>query len=714
MKCLFLLLLLTINVYTSASNTEKKFKRKLRKINDVYSLIDSEMTMDLPKIQEVERPFPLDDSDSLTNSLRFTQSEVRNSFGMHTNLKTFGTDYDIKPQLIEKKEVTYKKPIYFDPMGTYKSVNVDNSKENEDETNFLETFSNTGSSSSYVNQSKEIVFNSNQVDYEPSSYRSAYVLGQNPSNIKRHSSSKDYTSQIGDKILTPSHSENKRNKLTSSSINDDTHKGSIIEIKKLENKKIYLNNFNSTSQKLNLSNHQNINSTHANNYTDANYESQPFFKNEKEINDLSLKLSNLFKNILFDIVHNKNIDKVIQNSSEEANREIKNSFKKMRKNREFRKHSDISNIKDLGDKIFKYNKTQKNNSESNIKSLKLQSEITKKVLEKIENNKIKPSKEIEANKFVNLNETNILKKSEIKGINMIQKSSKLKKVDNKNSLLKSTMEKEKILSLRVDKEKEKIKLNEKKIPLPNSLELRKNETTVNNLLSIKKSDLIFGPNKIIDGKIITKKKEITSKLITTKKSEVLLKPKEKVLSSNTTSPLKDLKSNKKYVNIFNRSSITEIEKQILSKIPKKLVSNNSVNSQTKINQDHKIFSIDKSTENNSLKYKSKVSKTKPILKESHIDKMIKDNAEKLKKIKEASEKLKAKLNLKSPMVGSNKHNVFEKQLELKIKNQKELNVKKTVSMTKTSKKIKEMSKTSIKEEFDDSSMISELLKNLEK
>jgi hypothetical protein len=38
---------------------------------------------------------------------------------------------------------------------------------------------------------------------------------------------------------------------------------------------------------------------------------------------------------------------VIQNSSEEANREIKNSFKKMRKNREFRKHSDISNIKDI-------------------------------------------------------------------------------------------------------------------------------------------------------------------------------------------------------------------------------------------------------------------------------------------------------------------------------------------------------------------------------
>jgi hypothetical protein len=736
MKCLFLFLLLAVNVYTNTSNTEKKFKRKLRKINDAYSLIDSEMTMDLPKIQEVERPFPLEDSNSFTQSLRFAQTEGRNSFsnsfGMGTNLKTFGTDFDIKPQIAQKKEVTYRKPIYFDPMGNYKSVNVASSNSNDDETKFLETFSNTGSSSSYVTQSKDIVFNSNQIDYEPSSYRSAYVLGQNPSNIQRHEKRNNLISQTENKEVKLSQNENKRNKLTSTtSTNTQQEKiPEIHEIKKLENEKNFTNHFNVTSQVLNLSNHKNKNSYDSSNSTDAKNATDPFFNNEKEINDLSLKLSNMFKNILLNIVHNKNknIDKLIQNSSEEVNEEIKNSLKKLRKNKEDNNHSKKSPIIHLDNKFTNKNKTEKLKptiiSKSYVDNLKSQSEITKKVYEKIEKNIFNHLKESESFKIAHLNETYLFNKSEIQGINMIQKSDKLGKVDFKKSVLNSTIEKEKMISSRLEEIKEKIKEEKKKlattnIPFSKVSEIRKKPTIINNKPSaINKPD---SNKKITEDKKILKKKEATNKPVLNKKSEVLIKPKEALVPSHTPTPIKNLKTQKS-INILNRSSITEIEKQILSKIPKKLPNKTKpLGISKKVKQDNKKIAIVKKAQpdNRDIKTKSKILKSTPVPKESHIDRMIKDNAEKLKKIKEASEKLKAKLNLKTPISESIKHHeIISIKKEIKSQPSKDLIKDKQlihVNLQKETKKdIKSSGISSIKEEFDDSSMISELLKNLEK
>jgi hypothetical protein len=738
MKCLYLILLIVLTVNTNASHTEKKFRRKLQELDNAYSLMEDEMlTEDLSQLGQIPVP---SNSGNVSNVLRFAQTEsgnsLKNGFKTRSKIRTFGTDFNIKPAIQEQKEVTYRKPIYVDYSEGYKPASADyetSTSSSDEDTKFLETFSNLGSSSNFITQSKDIVFNSNQVDYETGSYRKAFVIGEarrEAPKIKTPSKENFPSEFVGVDKVHPI--KKTKNHLTSIQ--------NISEVKKLQNSPAN-DNVSTLIKNTNISENNNIipsapsvtpiltdfNKIKVNNSTSIS-----FFNNEKEVSDLSLRLANLFKNILLDIIKSKpqDVEKIVQNRTSEVEQNIKASLKKLRKPFEIKKASP-NKIKNI----------IANNTATTIINVEHINEISKKM------NEIKIEKEQAINSHyseINKDKQQIVLHPEINLINKIKK------------IRQEGLEKERMINSTLEKLKEKIKNEKKKLeikkaPLVKIDKLLKadkvekilhseilSKTSVplaNKIISDKKTKLDLESKRVVvqemqKGKMI--KKSITPEVKIKKITGIVIpKNTEKVMPTkvkSVTSP------NNPSVDVdhteflerpkSNRYTITEIEKQILAKIPKKLPI---------INKPLSVATTDK-LEKEKIKNNSPAPAIQPIQTKtpykklnlnkgedkkeevSHIDKLIKDNAEKLRKIKEASEKLKAKLNL--PETPNNEEKFITPKIIQPKKLLKEVKEVKVVKEVKKAKKIKEEIKTSeipgIKEDFDDSSVISDLLKNLGK
>jgi hypothetical protein len=642
----------------------------------MYNLLDSHT------LQDQQRSLPDFRLNTIEKSLeviesppRFEQSEDTNKNYLSnfnhvektSTLKTFGID----EPLTKIKEITYRKPIYVNE--DYKSVSQNFQRKNEEKPNdeieskFLQT--------SLTEDKKEIVFNSNQIDIEAGTpYRKAIVLGADKNfaenNLKKETKkliiigrkeiSNNENNLINNNLIQNNSKNNNKNIAIQSKTEENSTKINEKVVEKRTNKGIEKNILYPIDNPIVNKTVNPIEKIKSKEVGKTSFES---------ISEFGDKLSELIKNILFEVVRDSkqlpNYEKIIESHQPDFKDLVKNTLFEVYKNSSYNLEqktniidhnltNDKNNFSILNKTHSSYDSSHNNTSIENEHRLNnKKSEKTKLIIKSITTK----------DKF---NLTNIA--------NQVIKENHTNSISNENtrhSMFPTPMY-------------NKLKFIEKKSisePIFNSQKL------LNSINTPKLEQFKDGHRQI------EKIKHLNSSNL----NQSLIE------SMNLTLPdsNKSKRTNSQISNITKTSKglITEIEKEILSKMPMK-------------NREEKKSPEETSKGTNSSKdYKKILEDLKKRVNNTHsqLDNLIEKNKEHNKKfeiLQKRTVKTSHNLDNNGPEGDLKKDKVKQKKNFLINSTKKPFNIEKVKEFMKSK------SKMEVKSDVDESSMISELLKSL--
>jgi hypothetical protein len=701
MKCYFVLFFIYFSLKFSNESklslaSKRKFKKKMKEIDNMYNLLDSQTLQDQQRNLPDFRLNTIDKSlEVIESHPRFEQSEdtKKNSVSNFNHvektstLKTFGIDEPVT----KIKEITYRKPIYVNE--DYKSVSQNLQRKNEEKKNdeieskFLQT--------SLTEDKKEIVFNSNQIDIEVGTpYRKAIVLGADKNfaekNLKKETKKliiigrKEISNNENNLISQNLLQNNSKNYNNNNAINPKTEENSNKINEKVVEKGAYKGIEKGIQKGIDKGIDKGVEKGILNPIYNpivnpiVNPTVNPIEKSIRKgvektslesISEFGDKLSELIKNILFEVVRGSkqlpNYEKIIESHQPDIKNLVKNTlfevYNNSSHNLEKKTNKIDQNITFIKSNFSILNKTHSSHDSShNNTSVENEHRFNN---QKSEKTKL-IIKSITTKDKINL--TNIA--------NQIIKENHTNSISNENT-------------------------RHSMFPTP----------MYNKLKFIEKKSLsepIFNSQKLI-------KSINTTKLVRFKDGQRHIEKIKHLNSSNLNQSLiesmnvshpdskKSKRSNSQISNITKTSKglITEIEKEILSKMP--------------LNDREDKKSPEETSEgSNSRKdYKKILEDLKKRVNNTHsqLDQLIEKNKEHNKKF----EILQKRTVKTSHNLDNNGH---EEDLKKdKVEHNKNFlinSIKKPINLEKVKEFKKSRSKMEVKSDVDDSSMISELLKSL--